>query len=253
MHSHDYRCPEPFRNESVLIIGAGPSARDALLDIQHVAKSVTWSHHLKKLPCTKFNDNVIQKPDIHELTPDGAVFIDRSYQSFSVILYCTGYRYTFPFLSIDCGLAVNDGENCVEGLFKHCLNINKPSMGIIGLPNFVCPNQMFDLQVRFCLTFMTGRKTLPSREQMIDDLNNDKKIQFIERELPKKKFHLMGIGYHDKYYQALADTAEIKGVKPVIIKMFEKGLCLSLFNYEGFRNEKFKVLNDENFIIEKID
>lgn len=126
-------------------------------------------------------------------------------------------------------------------------------MGIIGLPNFVCPNQMFDLQVRFCLTFMTGRKALPSRQEMIDDLNNDRKIQFIERELPKKKFHLMGIGYHDKYYQALADVAGIEGVKPVIVKIFEKGLCLSLFNYEGFRNEKFRVLDDENFVIEKIE
>lgn len=145
LHSHEYRCPESFRNESVLIIGAGPSARDALLDIQHVATRITWSHHLKKLPCTQFRDNVSQKPDVLKFTRDGATFIDGSYQQFSVILYCTGYRYTFPFLSIDCGLSV-DG-NFVDGLFKHCLNINRPSMGIIGLPNFICPNQMFDLQV----------------------------------------------------------------------------------------------------------
>jgi dimethylaniline monooxygenase (N-oxide forming) len=92
---------------------------------------------------------VSQKSDVKTLTKDGAIFIDGSYQSFSVILYCTGYRYTFPFLSIDCGLSVN--EYCVDGLFKHCLNINIPSMGIIGLPNFVCPNQMFDLQVSIVL------------------------------------------------------------------------------------------------------
>lgn len=186
-----------------------------------------------------------------ELTPDGAFFIDGSYQPFSVILYCTGYRYTFPFLSVDCGLAVNG--TCVEGLYKHCLNINRPSMGIIGLPNFVCPNQMFDLQVKFCLAFMTGRRELPSREDMIDDLNNDKRIQFVERELPQKKLHYMGPGWHDKYYQALADAAGVEGVKPVIFKMFEKGLCLSLFDYEAFRSERFRVLDDENFVIEKIE
>lgn len=100
---------------------------------------------------------------------------------------------------------------------------------------------------------MTGRKALPSREEMIDDLNNDKKIQFIERELPKKKLHYMGIGYHFKYYQALATFADIEGVKPVISKMFDKGVCLALFDYDAFRVERFKVLDDKNFVIEKIE
>lgn len=96
---------------------------------------------------------------------------------------------------------------------------------------------------------MTGRKKLPSKDEMTDDLNKDKKFQFVERELPRKKFHYMGIGFHDKYYDALAKAAEIEPVKPVIIKMFEKGLCLSLFDYEAFRNDAFKVIDDENFII----
>lgn len=94
---------------------------------------------------------------------------------------------------------------------------------------------------------------MPSREEMIDDLNNDKRIQFVERELPKSKLHYMGIGYHDKYYQALADAVDVEGVKPVIIKMFQNGLCLSLFDYESFRKEKFRVLDDENYVLEKIE
>ena len=96
---------------------------------------------------------------------------------------------------------------------------------------------------------MTGRRKLPSKEEMVEDLNNDKKLQFIERELPRKKFHYMGIGFHDKYYDALSKAAELEPIKPVIIKMFEKGLCLSLFDYEAFRNEAFKVIDDENFVI----
>jgi hypothetical protein len=96
---------------------------------------------------------------------------------------------------------------------------------------------------------MTGGKKLPSKEEMFEDLKNDKQLQFVERELPLKKFHYMGIGFHDKYYDALAREAEIEPVKRVVIKMFEKGLCLSLFDYECFRHETFKIIDDENFII----
>lgn len=56
-----------------------------------------------------------------------------------------GYKYTFPFMSIDCGLTVDD--NYVQPLYKHCININRPTMAIIGLPYYVCASQMFDLQV----------------------------------------------------------------------------------------------------------
>ncbi|KAG5680248.1 hypothetical protein PVAND_009770 [Polypedilum vanderplanki] len=206
MHSHDYRNAQPFKNEPVLIIGAGPSGRDAVTDIQYVASNVTWSHHMEKLSLTKFRDNVICKPDVSKITKDGAIFVDGSYQQFSVIIYCTGYRYTFPFLSVDCGLtAVN---NCVEPLYKHCININNPTMAIIGLPNFICPNQMFDLQVKFCLEFISGRRKLPNKEEMIEDLENVKRIQLVDRELPRKKFHHLGVGYHESYYESLAKIAE---------------------------------------------
>lgn len=47
-------------------------------------------------------------------------------------------------MSIDCGLTVED--NYVQPLYKHCLNINRPTMALIGLPYYVCASQMFDLQ-----------------------------------------------------------------------------------------------------------
>lgn len=247
MHSHDYRCAEPFRNESVLIIGAGPSGKDALNDIQHVALNVTWSHHLSKTPVTKFRDNVIQKPDVLKFSKDGATFIDGSYQQFSVIVYCTGYRYTFPFLSADCGLSIND--NCVEPLYKHVINIHHPTLAIIGLPNFICPNQMFDIQTRFCLKFISGELKFPSRAEMFEDLDNDRRIQLVERQFPKKKFHHLGVGYHEAYYESMAKIAQIDSIKPVIVKMFEKGLCNLLHDCVSFRNEVFKVIDNENFII----
>jgi dimethylaniline monooxygenase (N-oxide forming) len=246
MHSHDYRCAAPFANESVLIVGAGPSARDAVTDIQHVATTVTWSHHMEKLPLDKFRDNVIRKPDVERLTKDGAFFIDGSYQQCSVIVYCTGYRYTFPFLSADCGLSTEN--NCVEPLFKHCMNIHHPTMAIIGLPNFICPNQMFDIQLRFCLEFMCGRLEFLPKEEMMADYELDKRTQLTERGMVRKKFHCLGAGVHEPYYASMAKIANIDPIKPVIGKMFEKAMSNLMNDCVGFRNEVFRALDDENFI-----
>lgn len=132
--------------KDVLVIGAGPSGMDLANEISKVANRVTLSHHQKDPePKTKFAANVDMRPDVKRLTENGAIFKDGSQQDYSVIVYCTGYKYTFPFLSVDCGISVDD--NYVQPLYKHCININHPTMALIGVPFYVCASQMFDLQV----------------------------------------------------------------------------------------------------------
>lgn len=138
-------------------------------DVGTTAKRVTLSHHAKDDITTKFPRTVVQKPDVRCVTENYVEFIDGTKETFSVIFYCTGkkptkyfkiqlilkqkknnlillgYRYTFPFLSADCGISVD--ENYVQPLYKHCMNINNPTMAFIGLPFYVCASQMFDLQV----------------------------------------------------------------------------------------------------------
>jgi len=226
------------------VIGAGPSGTDLAIEIAKVAERVTWSHHLKKPPA---NSNVEQKPDVARLTENGVEFVDGTTQDFSVILYGTGYRYTFPFLSVDCGLSNVDG--LLQPLYKFCLSIHRPTLAVIGLPNQVCPNQMFDLQVRFCLKFMTGRKQLPSKEEMLSDFEREvverRELGF-KRGLDNKKAYSMGPGIHEKYYAELAETADIEPIKPVIVKIFAKGLC-NLLHEAVFRDVNFRILDDENY------
>src|SRR5204862_170624 len=43
LHSHDYRTPEPFRAQRVLVIGAGNSASEIAVELAPVAARVFWS------------------------------------------------------------------------------------------------------------------------------------------------------------------------------------------------------------------
>lgn len=126
---------------------------DLANEISKVAKQVSLSHHLNPEPKTRFADNVDMRPDVERLTENGVVFVDGARQTYSVIVYCTGYKHTFPFLSIDCGISVDD--NYVQPLYKHCININHPTMALIGVPFYVCASQMFDLQVRYFINHLT--------------------------------------------------------------------------------------------------
>lgn len=246
IHSHEYRKSDEFRGESVLLIGAGPSGIDISRNISEVAKNVTWSHHLVNAPATHFSDNVNQRVDVKELTKNGVLFVDASYQEYTVIIYCTGYKYTFPFLSVDCGVKCDN--NFIRPLYKHCLSINNSSLGLIGLPNMVCPNQMFDLQVRFCLTFMCGRKNLPTKEEMLRDLKNDMKERR-SRCVHKNKAHYMGQDIHDVYYSELARAADIEPILSVISKIFKSGYQHYLRDSTNFRNDVFKIIDSENFVV----
>jgi hypothetical protein len=198
---------------------------DMAHEISKVATMVTLSHRLKEPPKTKFNDNVNQKPEVVRITENGVVFADGTEEHYTVIFYCTGYKYTFPFLSVDCNVQCDD--NYIRPLFKHCLSINHPTMGFIGLPFYVCATQMFDLQVRFCLTFITGRKPMPSKEEMQEDTDREMAERW-GRGYKKHQAHLMG-PEQNKYYADLAETAGIEPLKPVITKLHNESKIIYLF------------------------
>ncbi|KAL0267688.1 UNVERIFIED_CONTAM: hypothetical protein PYX00_009883 [Menopon gallinae] len=150
LHSHDYRVPEAFAGQTVVIIGAGPSGLDIGLDVSSHAKTVYLSHHLPDPIDTPFPSNFYFKPDIKELKEKGVSFVDGTYADVDCVFYCTGYKYSFPFLSEDCGVKVRD--NYVHPLYKHLISVENPTLCFVGLPFYVCAFSMFDLQVRFRFT-----------------------------------------------------------------------------------------------------
>jgi dimethylaniline monooxygenase (N-oxide forming) len=246
MHSHNYRSPEVFKDETILVIGGNFSAVDIVQQTASLAKSITWSHHLEHEPDIKsFGVNVNQKPDVMKMTSESVEFTDGTTLKFSMIIYCTGYVYKFPFLSVDCGISTN--EEYVKPLFKHCININRPTMAFIGLPNLICPNQLFDLQARFTLTFMMGRKKLPSKNEMMKELEADLEERWKRRGLPPRKAHLMGPDIQDVYYADLARTADIPPIQPVIPQMHKYTNLNRNKDFINFRCKKYKIINDNTF------
>lgn len=252
MHSHTYRSSKIFSNETTLIVGGNNSAIDLIIESSQESKSTIWSHHLNPAPdMTQFDGKVLDKPDLLEITKNGVKFIDGTFTECSLIIYATGYLYSYPFLSMDSGVL---GGEYVKPLWMHCLSINNPSLGFIGLPNLICPNQMFQIQVEFCLTFMTGRKKLPSKDQMLKEMDLDLQERW-DKGLSFRKGHFLG-HKHDaqqKYYNDLSQKADINPIMPYITKIHAHAHQSRLKHFTSYRNVKYKIINEDDFEIENLE
>lgn len=94
IHSHNYRVPEPFRDQVVVLIGSAASAVDISRDIASVAKEVhiaSRSNTDGKQARLPSYDNIWLHPMIGNACEDGTVtFQDGSAVRADIILHCTG-------------------------------------------------------------------------------------------------------------------------------------------------------------------
>lgn len=209
MHSHDYRRPDQLKNETVLVIGAGPSGKDITFEITTTAKQVFWSNH-SSLRIFVTRSNLKRVEDVKRFNANSVELISGDVVEISCVLFCTGYKHSFPFLSVDCGLSLEDRLH-VGPLYKEMINVNHPTMAIIGLSQCILTFLRHDLQVYdnpsskylnrkeffcnflkalFCLKYWSGEIEPPTKEKMLEELRIENENR-LERGIGSRQCHLM--------------------------------------------------------------
>ncbi|XP_048435947.1 flavin-containing monooxygenase FMO GS-OX-like 3 [Pyrus x bretschneideri] len=173
IHSHNYRTPAPFQNQVVVLIGSATSAIDISREIAGIAKEVHIAS--RSLPDETNEkqpgyDNMWLHSMIKSVHENGSVvFRDGSFVVADIILYCTGYKYHFPFLKTNDIVTVDD--NCVGPLYKHIFpRALAPSLSFVGLPWMIAPFPMFEFQSKWIAGILSNRIALPSQEEMMEDV-----------------------------------------------------------------------------------
>lgn len=120
---------------------------------------------------------------------DGKVrFAEGSVVDADVILYCTGYRYHFPFLDLD-GLTVDD--NRVGPLYKHVFPPKyAPNLSFVGLPVKTIVFQELEQEAKWVAAVLSGRATLPSEEDMMASVRSHYQLME-EAGRPKRHTHAL--------------------------------------------------------------
>uniref|UniRef100_A0ACD5V696 Uncharacterized protein n=1 Tax=Avena sativa TaxID=4498 RepID=A0ACD5V696_AVESA len=176
LHSNSYRVPEPFHGQVVVVIGYSASGKDISRDLAGVAKEVHVASRsapaatCERLPGHHTDLNLWLHSMVDRAEEDGSVvFQDGSRVKADVIIHCTGYKYSFPFLGDDSTISVDD--NRVGPLYKHVFPPRvAPQLSFIGLPLKVIPFTLFELQSSWVAGVLSGRIELPSEEEMARDV-----------------------------------------------------------------------------------
>jgi len=135
---------------------------------------------------------ITPKPNIAALEGDSVRFADGSVEQADVIIYCTGYKVTFPFFD-DAFLAAKDND---LPLFMRVFDPRHPRMAFVGLLQplgAIMP--LAEAQGRWIAKWIRGEYALPPLPEMTRRIERERKAMFAR--YVRSKRHTMQVDFDD--------------------------------------------------------
>jgi hypothetical protein len=111
--------------------------------------------------------DIAVKPNIERIDGDTVRFVDGTSEQIDTIVYCTGYKITFPFFD-ESLLAAHDNE---ISLFHRVVDPQHPGLYFVGLVQplgAIMP--LAEAQSEWVADLLEGTATLPSESEMSDEI-----------------------------------------------------------------------------------
>lgn len=201
--------------------------------------------HVKERLTTPLPENVIEKVGIQRMTGNSVVFLDDTEEEVDVLLFSTGYRNAFAFLSDDVITIDNDR---VTPIYKHIVHIQYHSLLFVGLTRLLAyfPH---DFQIaKAVVAILNGDVTLPSENEMNENADND----FNERKkngFDETKAHFFGDG--DRQWIFNRDIAKMAGCEPlppVLQALWDAVTFDRGNNFLTFRDKNYAITGPDTFV-----
>ncbi|CAI9263992.1 unnamed protein product [Lactuca saligna] len=245
LHAHNYRVPEPYRDQVVVIIGSGSSAYDISREIAIVAKEVHLSSRSPDAKVSKMDkfDNIWQHSRIDHVFQDGTVtFQDEVSIKADTIIHCTGYKYHIPFLKMKGIVSVE--ENRVAPTYGHVFPPQlAPKLSFVGLFNKGMTFLPAELQSKWIAQALSGKVLLPSEKEMLHDVEKVYR-QMEERGIPKSYTH--SLNHQMDYMDWLSDQLGITQPPQKLKDFYAQFIELFHDDHEGFREAfEYSLSNDD--------
>lgn len=214
-HSKFYDSPEPFRGKKVVVVGSSASGLDIGTQINEVSKGkLLVSQRSESYLAAPPNGDKIICPEIVEFLPStthdrGIKFADgRIEEHVESIVFCTGYFYSYPFLSSLNPPAVTDGWR-TRNVFQQLFYIDHPTLVFPVLSQRVIPFPMAENHAAVFSRVWSARLTLPSKDEM-----KAWEASEVEAKGDGKAFHLLPFPMDADYLNYLYHWAEKANPRP---------------------------------------
>jgi hypothetical protein len=231
-----------FDGKNILIIGARSSAADLARELSQVAAGIFVSDRtLEDSKNSTFftNRNINHLPKIKKILDDGTFLFGDNLQwslpKVDIVIYCTEYEYSFPFMKTshcrieNCPDSYAADEFCnieesapivqlingraVVNTYQHVFLNDNPTMAFVGLPWSVTPFHLFYLQAKWISSVYREENPvkLPSkssRSSWIHARINDLMSAGCNKFNFPDKFHYLGDEQWE-YFRFLARSSNI--------------------------------------------
>jgi cation diffusion facilitator CzcD-associated flavoprotein CzcO len=240
-HSHNYRRPARFTDQRVVLLGAKSSGIDLSLELSTVCRDV----HL----CARGIETTTRPSDERRLwlSPNIARFDDSAVvledgsrlEDVDAVVFCTGYRYSFPFLSGAPGV-IDVGDRWVHPLYLDLLAAREPTLALVGMPNMIIPFPLFEAQARYFAATLSGRVTLPALEERLTAVETHE-AGLAAAGIPQNNY----LRHHERQYDYMNDLSRRVGAPPLPTNFADVHRVIASernTNPSGFRDKTYPAL-----------
>jgi len=171
LHSGDLRGLDVLRNKRVLAIGASYSAESVICEgYKAGAEKVTSCFRTNPIrvpirpeQCEYVCDQ--HGPGISKIEGSKITFGDGHEDTFDIIVYCTGFKHTYPFLESSLRLECKSGYY-LSHLYKGIVFQENPQLYYIGAQNLAYSFPLFLNSALWLANLLNDSFTLPSLKEM---------------------------------------------------------------------------------------
>ena len=136
------------------------------------------------------------KPNLSRLDGDRVVFADGSSEEIDIIVYCTGYKVTFPFFDEDFVSAPDNDLPLFRRVFKPGID-NLAFIGLLQPLGAIMP--LAEAQGRWLASYLRGEYRLPPLPEMKADVRDERERMF--RRYVASKRHTMQVDFDNYLYE----------------------------------------------------
>ncbi len=139
---------------------------------------------------------IAPKPNIARLTERTVVFADGTEEPADIVIYCTGYKVSFPFF--DEGF-VSAPDNDLP-LYRRVFHPDIERLYFLALLQPLGATMpLAEVQSEWVCDHLTGRYALPPRAEMLADIEHERAV--MHRRYVASKRHTMQVDYDDYMFQ----------------------------------------------------
>lgn len=170
MHSHDFRDATSYKGKKMLLVGNSYSAEDiAMQCIKYGVQHVTLSYRSKPTGF-KWPEGIKEIPQLEKFVDGKFHFKDGTTDTFDVIMFCTGYRYHYPFLPEGLRPLHPQNKVFVDELYKGLVLNKDPRVIFIGMHDQYFSYTEFEVQGHFVRDLIFGKIDLMTEKEREADI-----------------------------------------------------------------------------------